>query len=316
MENVRFLLEKVALVEEELGCDTSSNNQQLSNNRREGRDAQPDPKAKKLEDEVLALKNIHDFANGNWRLTYYQNKFHIQEDDLEDFLAKISKAYLEGINWVYQYYYRGCPSWEWYYPFHYAPLAVDLVKHSKSEYKFDKGTPYNPVEQLMSVLPKQSSHALPKCLRPLLAKPESEIIDFYPIRFSLDMDGFKFAWMGVNLLPFVGEERLLKAVKDKEELFSEDDKKRNTTGNEQLLFNTEHIPNLGELLERSADKAFEYDMRNEDGHKLVGRLKHMSDTYLLDSQITRPKKGLCLDDILVNKVLNIIIEFPKCDYHT
>jgi hypothetical protein len=27
---------------------------------------------------------------------------------------------------VLAYYYRGLPSWSWYFPFHYAPLATDL----------------------------------------------------------------------------------------------------------------------------------------------------------------------------------------------
>ena len=217
MENIKILIEKLSIVEEDLGHDTSSNNHQRTDNRRGGfntrggRD-EKEEKETKLEDEVLAMKNSNNFSNGNWRLQYYTNKFHIEEDDLEDFLSKIGKAYLEGINWVYKYYYTGCPSWGWFYPFHYAPLAVDLLKNIKQDYEFSLGTPYRPVEQLMSVLPKQSGHALPKCCRPMLSESNSEIIDFYPVKFPLDTNGFKFAWMGVNLLPFVTETRLLKAV--------------------------------------------------------------------------------------------------------
>ena len=40
----------------------------------------------------------------------------------------------------------------------------------------------------------------------------SEIIDFYPINFKLDVNGAAFAWMGVNLLPFIDRVRLLKAM--------------------------------------------------------------------------------------------------------
>ena len=64
----------------------------------------------------------------------------------------------------------------------------------------------------MSVFPKQSAHAIPECYRHLLSNSSSEIIDFYPINFKLDVNGAAFAWMGVNLLPFIDRPRLLKAM--------------------------------------------------------------------------------------------------------
>mmetsp|Transcript_40510 Transcript_40510/g.29855 ORF Transcript_40510/g.29855 Transcript_40510/m.29855 type:complete len:142 (+) Transcript_40510:731-1156(+) len=65
----------------------------------------------------------------------------------------------------------------------------------------------------MSVLPKQSDHALPPIYRHLQSSPDSEIIDFYPEDFTLDINGAAYTWMGVNLLPFIEMDRLLEAMR-------------------------------------------------------------------------------------------------------
>mmetsp|Transcript_9768 Transcript_9768/g.16448 ORF Transcript_9768/g.16448 Transcript_9768/m.16448 type:complete len:314 (-) Transcript_9768:622-1563(-) len=74
------------------------------------------------------------------------------------------------------------------------------------------GEPAVPFEQLLAVFPKQSSHALPECYRKLY-EDESEIIDFYPKDVKLDINGARYAWMGVNLLPFIDRKRLVKAMR-------------------------------------------------------------------------------------------------------
>eukprot|EP00122_Pirum_gemmata_P005997 Pgem_evm1s5481 len=64
----------------------------------------------------------------------------------------------------------------------------------------------------MAVLPPKSKLLVPEPLRVLMTNPTSEIIDFYPNDFKLDMNGKKNDWEAVILLSFLEEKRLLKAI--------------------------------------------------------------------------------------------------------
>ncbi|KAI0900249.1 exoribonuclease 2 [Annulohypoxylon nitens] len=165
---------------------------------------------------------------------YYEQKFHVDPKDIE-FRHKVARAYVEGLAWVLRYYFQGCPSWEWFYPYHYAPFAADFVDIGKIEISFEKGRVAKPFEQLMSVQPAASRHVLPEIFHDLMTDEESPIIDFYPEDFQIDLNGKKMAWQGVALLPFIEMPRLLAAVEEKYPLLSSEDAARNTAGKDVLL---------------------------------------------------------------------------------
>lgn len=219
---------------------------------------------------------------------YYAQKFHVDPHDIA-FRNKVARQYAEGLCWVLAYYMQGCPSWTWYFPHHYAPFAADFVGLEDMDPRklFEKGEPFHPYEQLMGVLPAASNHAIPEPFRELMEDPNSPIYDFYPEDFLIDLNGKKFAWQGVAVLPFIDEKRLLKAMATKYPELSDDEKKRNEFGKETLMFSQEdgmfEDVNLA-LYRRGAQK---HNIDPEKSRALHGHIEP-HDMFVLDSQLVPP----------------------------
>ena len=49
---------------------------------------------------------------------YYFEKLQFTPVDVKQHLH-LRQAYIEGLIWCLAYYYRGCISWGWFYPYHY-----------------------------------------------------------------------------------------------------------------------------------------------------------------------------------------------------
>ncbi|CAG0882051.1 unnamed protein product [Darwinula stevensoni] len=171
---------------------------------------------------------------------YYESKFDAPSDD-PMFRFRVAQEYAHGLCWVLRYYYQGCPSWKWYYPYHYAPFASDFVELEAIDTEFEENTePFRPLEQLMGVFPAASRAHVPEPWADLMVNPDSSIIDFYPTDFKIDLNGKKFAWQGVALLPFVNEMRLKLALESFYDLLTDDEKRRNVKGEAVLYVNDSH----------------------------------------------------------------------------
>jgi 5'-3' exonuclease len=67
----------------------------------------------------------------------------------------------------------------------------------------DLGEPLKPFEQLMGCMPPSSSLLLPEPYHWLLTDTSSPLVAFYPTTFTVDMNGKRWPWEAVVLLPFI-----------------------------------------------------------------------------------------------------------------
>jgi 5'-3' exonuclease len=168
---------------------------------------------------------------GNFDFDKYKNRYYQEKFDGVS-IRDICHEYFKGMIFVLRYYLDNIPSYDWCYPFLYAPFFTEMADHIDdfdTSMKFNPSTPLTPLEQLISILPSKSAYILPEPLR-VLSSPESPIADMYPIDYETDLEGKKYDYEGIVIIPIVDVKRLRSAfdkLKDELETY---DKERNSPG--------------------------------------------------------------------------------------
>jgi 5'-3' exoribonuclease 1 len=182
-----------------------------------------------VEQTQEAMQKTYDQKFVQWKDKYYRGKFGWGLENVEG-LRELTENYVQGLQWVLFYYYRGVASWPWFYRFHYSPMISDVKRGLGVDMNFTLGQPFRPFQQLMGVLPDRSKKIVPAAYHDLMTNPDSPIIDFYPREFELDMNGKKMEWEAVVKIPFMDEKRLLSAMATRDHLLTADEQQRNSFG--------------------------------------------------------------------------------------
>ena len=279
----------------------------------------------KEEEIVVSGKYPLPFSYGEdgYRDKYYQAMFGWDcnldtiegRNEFESYVEALCLEYHRGMQWVLRYYTVGCPSWEWYYPFYYAPLLEDVAKYSEGvNVEMQRGNPLRPLEQLLAVLPRESVQVLPEELHKAVLDRGSVLNRFYPETFDVDHRDATFQYQGVAHLPFINCKKLCKAARQVTEI--EEDY------GATLLFTRASSPVGAELLRliSSIGKRPAVEIPQRFTAKflpIAGRIKPFPHTWPIGARITCPDGGLVkrasaanyAKPVLHNDVLCIIYEW-------
>lgn len=188
----------------ELACSEARLLAKQANDPANGRNPEHPPNDLRLINHTL-LDHITDSSHGpvldyeGYRQAYYARAGIALKD-----VPGLCESYLQTLEWILLYYTKGLPSWEHFYPSHYAPMMRDLQRYlSKTKTPtsdFSLGRPSEPFEQLLTVLPPHSSKLLPIEYRRCMFS--GELADTYPKEVEFDYEGVGIEHARKVLLPF------------------------------------------------------------------------------------------------------------------
>lgn len=190
-----------------------------------------------ISDMLGGLKSQDPKVQAQKKLLFYKKFFKL--DSLEH-VDNVCLDYMKGMQFVMHYYFHGCPSWSYYYPYFMSPFLSDLItvvnKHAANvQITFDREGPYKPFDQLAYILPRASMGLLPdEYSRVLLSDPRTE--KYYPARME-DFEPFDgihdYQWIAkLELFNDPEMQEVLKKIDYSK--FTPKEKRRNSQGVPQI----------------------------------------------------------------------------------
>lgn len=133
-------------------------------------------------------KEIKMYDKG-WRGRFYKICHDIQPTP--ENITQICEAYLKTLIWNANYYMKGCISWDWFYPYDYAPTLADLYFYlnnykTDGHIKFNDTGPVKPQTLLMMVLPPDSKRFMAHAVQELITNDKELMKIYFPQRYQIN----------------------------------------------------------------------------------------------------------------------------------
>lgn len=162
-----------------------------------------------IEPDSVLVNNVNRIEGtinmDSYRKDYYERNFPGVEID------KICEEYIKGMFFVIQYYLVSIPTYDWSYPYHYAPLFTDLSEflehHPNYKSSFRYRGPLKLVESLASVLHPSSFYLLPIEINQMLTLRKEFDPDFNET-FHIDLEGKQNDYEGVPHISTVDYDKI------------------------------------------------------------------------------------------------------------
>lgn len=179
-------------------------------------------------------KNIDPY-NPKWRQRYYKTCF--QFNNNSDNIKMITDEYIKTLVWNFHYYFKECPDWDFYYPFHYSPTTADIyyaienIKQTdlKKAFDFKINKPIEPQTLLLMVLPNNSSSLMANDIHNHLLKGNEHLSIYFPKKYTLNVAFHKYYYECTANIPKIKTKFIEKFIKDNCKL-TNDELERNRKG--------------------------------------------------------------------------------------
>ena len=139
-------------------------------------------------------QTIHPETPG-WQSRYYSTCFNIVASG--ENRSAIARCYLKTLVWNFLYYFDDMPSWEWYYPYAYAPTISDIYEEllivkninpgNNKDFAFVVGEPVNAQTLLLMVLPWASKGLMARDISQKLESEQCPLRIYFPIKYGLNV---------------------------------------------------------------------------------------------------------------------------------